>query len=278
MKKEMMAAVLACALTLSGCGGAVGDAEKTSVDEIAGQSESMYASEQPPASSASVEELAEQARQAYERLEKEHYVDSSIGPWCPLREQALVQDMDGDGIPELILATFEMAESQWTDSIDYEGWQGPVYVYSVYTYGESGLQTLMLKWPTRALTAAGCRLCIGADLMDGQPVVVTLSIDAATGVKFGDEGYSEYIHVEALNPFTGQVLDEFDQEIQDSSTANCPVETLEEKVSHFTWLTLDGRGVLSLPLPRRAAQSAVLNGEPPTDPDNPQILIKIEAL
>ena len=149
MKKRIAAALLACFL-LTGC--SVDTMADSLANDIAGQVESMYADGQPsaapafgeetaPAPTVSTAELAEQARQAYESLKAENREDPALRPWEPLVELAQIQDMNGDGIPELILATYvnitayEAAGFQWDGREIYDGFEGPVYVYSVYLWG-----------------------------------------------------------------------------------------------------------------------------------------------
>ena len=268
MKKRIAAALLACFL-LTGC--SVDTMADSLANDIAGQVESMYADGQPsaapafgeetaPAPTVSTAELAEQARQAYESLKAENREDPALRPWEPLVELAQIRNMDGNGIPELILATYvtyETAGFQWEGREIYGEFEGPIYAYSVYTYGESGLQTLISNRPTLGIVAAGCNLVIGADQMDGQPVVVVLSSDGGTGDSFGDEGYTCYIHVEAVNPFTGQCLEKLDQEIQGSRAIDRSGGSLTERVSHYTYLTLDENGILTFPQAQAATPSAV---------------------
>ena len=270
MNKRIAAALLACFL-LTGC--SVDTMADSLANDIAGQVERMYADGQSPAAPAfdgemapaptvSTAELAEQARQAYERLKAENREDPMVRPWEPLAELAQIRDMNGDGIPELILATFvnitayEAAGFQWEGQEIYDGFEGPVYIYSVYTYGESGLQTLISQRPTLGIVAAGCDLVIGADRMDGQPVVVVLSSDGDNGIDFGEERYMS-IHVEAVNPFTGQCLDKLDQEIQGSRAIDCSGGSISERVGHYTYLTLDENGILTFPQVQAATPSAV---------------------
>lgn len=266
--RKMAVLVLACALLLTGCG-TVDSTADVLADGIAGQVESMYGQATPapvpdresvPAPTASTAELAEQARQAYESLKEENRENPMLRPWEPLVELAQIQDMDGDGIPELILATYvtyETAGFQWEGREIYDEFEGPIYAYSVYTYGESGLQTLISNRPTLGIVAAGCDLVIGADQMDGQPVVVVLSSDGGTGDSFGEEGYTCYIHAEAVNPFTGQCLEKLDQEIQGSRAIDRSGGSLTERVSHYTYLTLDENGILTFPQVQAATPSAV---------------------
>lgn len=271
MNKRIAAALLACFL-LTGC--SVDTMADSLANDIAGQVERMYADgqsstapafgrEMAPAPTVSTAELAEQARQAYESLKAENREDPMVRPWEPLVELAQIRDMDADGIPELILATYvnitayEAAGFQWEGREICDGFEGPDYVYSVYTYGESGLQTLISQRPTLGIVAAGCDLVIGADRMDGQPVVVVLSSDRGTGDSFGEEGYTCYIHVEAVNPFTGQCLDKLDQEIQSSRAIDCSGGSLTERVGHYTYLMLDENGILTFPQVQAATPSAV---------------------
>lgn len=266
--RKMAVLVLACALLLTGCG-TVDSTADVLADGIAGQVESMYGQATPapvpdresvPAPTASAVDLAEQARQAYESLKAENREDPALRPWEPLVELAQIRDMDGNGIPELILATYvtyETAGFQWEGREIYGEFEGPIYAYSVYTYGESGLQTLISNRPTLGIVAAGCNLVIGADQMDGQPVVVVLSSDGGTGDSFGDEGYTCYIHVEAVNPFTGQCLEKLDQEIRGSRAIDRSGGSLTERVSHYTYLMLDENGILTFPQVHAATPSAV---------------------
>ena len=126
----------------------------------------------------------------------------------------------------------------------------------MYTYGESGLQTLISQRPTLGIVAAGCDLVIGADQVDGQPVVVVLSSDGDNGIDFGEERYMS-IHVEAVNPFTGQCLEKLDQEIQGSRAIDCSGGSLTERVGHYTYLMLDENGILTFPQVQAATPSAV---------------------
>lgn len=266
--RKMAVFVLACALLLTGCG-TVDSTADVLADGIAGQVESMYGQATPapvpdresvPAPTTSAVDLAEQARQAYESLKEENRENPMLRPWEPLVELAQIQDMDGDGIPELILATYVTYETvgfQWEGREIYDEFEGPIYAYSVYTYGESGLQTLISNRPTLGIVAAGCNLVIGADQMDGQPVVVVLSSDGGTGDSFGDEGYTCYIHVEAVNPFTGQCLEKLDQEINGSRAIDCSGGSISERVGHYTYLTLDENGILTFPQVQAATPSAV---------------------
>ncbi|HCI64207.1 MAG TPA: hypothetical protein DFH97_04110 [Clostridiales bacterium] len=266
--RKMAVLVLACALLLTGCG-TVDSTADVLADGIAGQVESMYGQATPapvpdresvPAPTTSAVDLAEQARQAYESLKEENRENPMLRPWEPLVELAQIQDMDGDGIPELILATYVTYETvgfQWEGREIYDEFEGPIYAYSVYTYGESGLQTLISNRPTLGIVAAGCNLVIGADQMDGQPVVVVLSSDGGTGDSFGDEGYTCYIHVEAVNPFTGQCLEKLDQEINGSRAIDCSGGSISERVGHYTYLTLDENGILTFPQVQAATPSAV---------------------
>ena len=266
MKKRITAALLACFL-LTGC--SVDTMADSLANDIAGQVESMYGQATPapvpdresvPAPTTSAVDLAEQARQAYESLKEENRENPMLRPWEPLVELAQIQDMDGDGIPELILATYVTYETvgfQWEGREIYDEFEGPIYAYSVYTYGESGLQTLISNRPTLGIVAAGCNLVIGADQMDGQPVVVVLSSDGGTGDSFGDEGYTCYIHVEAVNPFTGQCLEKLDQEINGSRAIDCSGGSISERVGHYTYLTLDENGILTFPQVQAATPSAV---------------------
>ena len=273
MNKRIAVALLVCFL-LTGC--SVDTMAYSLANDIAGQVERMYADGQSPAAPAfdgematptvSTAELAEQARQAYERLKEENREDPMVRPWEPLAELAQIRDMNGDGIPELILATFvnitayEAAGFQWEGQEIYDGFEGPVYIYSVYTYGESGLQTLISQRPTLGIVAAGCDLVIGADQVDGQPVVVVLSSNEDTGINFGEEEYTRCIHVEAVNPFTGQCLDKLDQEIQGSRAIDCSGGSISERVGHYTYLTLDENGILTFPQVQAATPSAVWGG------------------
>ncbi len=80
--------------------------------------------------------------------------------WGTPMGQALISDLDGNGIPDLILVTNQILDIQDNDgSVSQE----PACVFSVYTYGESGLQTLISDWPTRCVIAGGNDLVIGAD-------------------------------------------------------------------------------------------------------------------
>lgn len=270
MNKRIAAALLACFL-LTGC--SVDTMADSLANDIAGQVEKMYADGQSPAAPAfggettstptvSTAELAEQARQAYESLKEENRENPMLRPWEPLVELAQIRDMDGNGIPELILATYvtyETAGFQWEGREIYDEFEGPIYAYSVYTYGESGLQTLISQRPTLGIEAAGCSLVIGADQVDGQPVVVVLSSNEATGVDFGEEGYTRCIHVEAVNPFTGQCLEKLDQEIKGSRVIDCSGGSISERVGHYAYLTLDENGILAFPQAQAATPSAVWN-------------------
>lgn len=164
--------------------------------------------------------------------------------------QALISDLDGNGIPELILVTNQVLDIQ---DIDGSVSQEPACVFGVYTYGESGLQTLISDWPTRCVIAGGNDLVIGADSRDGQPVVVALYRGETTSANFGDVGYEGEIHAEAVNPFTGQLLEALDQEMMGGNTIYHSDGELSEKVSHYTYLTLDENGILTFPRAQAAA-------------------------
>ena len=164
--------------------------------------------------------------------------------------QALISDLDGNGIPELILVTNQILDIQ---DIDGSVSQEPACVFSVYTYGESGLQALISDWPTRCVIAAGNDLVIGVDSRDGQPVVVALYRGETTSANFGDVGYEGEIHVEAVNPFTGQLLEELDQGLMGGNTIYHSDGELSEKVSHYSYLTLDENGILTFPRAQAAA-------------------------
>lgn len=252
MKKPAVL-VLVCCLILTGCG-TVDSTADILADGIAGQVESMYVgsglatpSPVPDRDSASAPtvsavDLAEQARQAYEALKMQN--------WGTPMGQALISDLDGNGIPELILVTNQVLDIQ---DIDGSVSQEPACVFSVYTYGESGLQTLISDWPTRCVIAGGNDLVIGADRRDGQSVVVALYRGETTSANFSDVGYEGEIHVEAVNPFTGQLLEELDQEMMGGNTIYHSDGELSEKVSHYTYLTLDENGILTFPRAQAAA-------------------------
>lgn len=169
--KRMAVLVLVCCLLLTGCG-MVGSTADILADGIAGQVESMYVGsglatpapvpdrDSALAPTVSAVDLADQARQEYEALKMQN--------WGTPMGQALISDLDGNGIPELILVTDQILDIQ---DIDGSVSQEPACVFSVYTYGESGLQTLISDWPTRCVIAGGNDLVIGADSRDGQPVV-----------------------------------------------------------------------------------------------------------
>ena len=113
MNKRIAVALLVCFL-LTGC--SVDTMADSLANDIAGQVERMYADGQSPAAPAfdgetatptvSTAELAEQARQAYERLKEENREDPMVRPWEPLAELAQIRDMNGDGIPELIQTVY----------------------------------------------------------------------------------------------------------------------------------------------------------------------------
>ena len=130
------------------------------------------------APSGSAVELAVLARREYEALKMQN--------WGTHMGLTLISDLDGNGIPELILVTNRILDIQ---DIDGSVRQEPACVFSVYTYGESGLQTLISDWPTRCVIAGGNDLVIGADSRDGQPVVVALYRGETTSANFGDVGY-----------------------------------------------------------------------------------------
>ena len=177
--------------------------------------------------------------------------------WGTPMGQALISDLDGNGIPDLILVTNQILDIQ---DIDGSVSQEPACVFSVYTYGESGLQTLISDWPTRCVIAGGNDLVIGADSREGQPVVVALYRGETTSANFGDVGYEGKIHVEAVNPFTGQLLEELDQGLMGGNTIYHSDGELSEKVSHYTYLTLDENGILTFPQVQAATPSAVWGG------------------
>ena len=242
--RKMAVLVLACALLLTGCG-TVDSMADVLADGIAGQVESMYGQATPapvpdresvPAPTASAVDLAEQAQQTYEALKAQN--------WGTPMGQAQISDLDGNGIPELILVTNQILDIQ---DIDGSVNQEPACVFSVYTYGKSGLQTLISDWPTRCVVAGGNDLIIGGDQLDGQPVVVALYRGETTSCGFGDVGYEGEIHVEAVDPFTGQLLEELDQGLMGGNTIYHSDGTPEEKVSHYTYLTLDENGILTFP-------------------------------
>lgn len=245
MKKRITALAFVCVL-LTGCSATSSIADLLA-NEIGGQLEYMYASDEQalydslPDKTQSAAELAEQARQTYEKLKTDY--------WGTPMGQAQIEDMDGNGIPELILVSNQILDIQ---DIDGSVNQEPACVFSVYTYGESGLQTLISDWPTRCVLAGGNDLTIGADRLDGQPVVVALYRGETTSCSFGDVGYEGEIHVEAVDPFTGQLLEELDQGLMGGNTIYHSDGTPEEKVSHYTYLTLDANGILTFP-PAQAA-------------------------
>ena len=251
--KRMAVLVLVCCLLLTGCS-TVDSTADILADGIAGQVESMYvdgrqttSASTPDRDSAlaptvSAVDLADQARREYEALKMQN--------WGTPMGQALISDLDGNGIPELILVTNQILDIQDNDgSVSQE----PACVFSVYTYGESGLQTLISDWPTRCVIAGGNDLVIGADSRDGQPVVVALYLGETTSANFGDVGYEGEIHVEAVNPFTGQLLEELDQGLMGGNTIYHSDGELSEKVSHYTYLTLDENGILTFPRAQAAA-------------------------
>ena len=251
--KRMAVLVLVCCLLLTGCS-TVDSTADILADGIAGQVESMYVDGRqttsastpdrdsalaPPVSSM---DLADQARREYEALKMQN--------WGTPMGQALISDLDGNGIPELILVTNQILDIQDNDGgVSQES----ACVFSVYTYGESGLQTLISDWPTRCVIAGGNDLVIGADSRDGQPVVVALYRGETTSANFGDVGYEGEIHVEAVNPFTGQLLEELDQGLMGGNTIYHSDGELSEKVSHYTYLTLDENGILTFPRAQAAA-------------------------
>ena len=116
--KRMAVLVLVCCLLLTGCS-SVDSTADILADGIAGQVESMYvdgrqttSTSTPDRDSAlaptvSAVDLADQARREYEALKMQN--------WGTPMGQALISDLDGNGIPELILVTNQILDIQDND-------------------------------------------------------------------------------------------------------------------------------------------------------------------
>lgn len=125
--------------------------------------------------------------------------------------------------------------------------QGDYYVipYSVYTYGDHGVRTLIDKRVTKSAQAGGSSLVVGVDQVDGNPVIIAMSIGETTGVDFGDAGYESRINVEAVDPFRDVIVSELYQEIQGKHVVCQAPGNFSGELSRFSEMKLDENGILS---------------------------------
>ena len=177
-------------------------------------------------------DMAKAAQQAYDLI---------LSAYSSSDTKSYVLDMDENGIPEMVLVTSEMTSSsrggRTSDAIRY--------VYSVYTYRAGKVKTLISKRVTRAEQAAGNYLVVGADKVDGKPVVVTMYTGETTGVNFGDPGYEGEIYVEAVDPFADKVLATLSQQFRGESILSQTPSNFYNEISRFSAMTLDENGVLT---------------------------------
>ena len=177
------------------------------------------------------EDTAQRARQEYDAM-LEHWGSDT---------QSLISDLDGDGIPEMVLIEPKMVQvaynGQMMDSMRY--------VYRVFTYGDNGIETLIDQRITKSEQAAGNTLVVGVDKVDGKPVIVAMSVGETTGVYFGDDGYESRINVEAVDPFRDVTVSELYQEIQGKRVVSQTPSDFSEELSRYSEMKLDEYGVLS---------------------------------
>ena len=179
------------------------------------------------------EGVAKEAKQEY---------DAMLEPYWGLSDtQSLISDLDGDGIPEMVLIEPKMVQ------VAYEGqmMDSMRYVYSVYTYGDHGVRTLIDKRVTKSAQAGGSSLVVGVDQVDGNPVIIAMSIGETTGVDFGDAGYESRINVEAVDPFRDVIVSELYQEIQGKHVVCQAPGNFSGELSRFSEMKLDENGILS---------------------------------
>lgn len=176
--------------------------------------------------------VSARARQAY---------DSILEPYLGATAYSCITDIDGDGIPELIL----IADKAVRIKQDGATFDTRRFVYSVYTYGNSGAVTLINERVTPMSPASGCAIMIGVDRVDGKPMLVAKYESGPTGVYFGDDGYELEIDVQAIDPFSDVVLSELHQEIRGSTIVAESPKDFSREVRRYSQMKLDANGVLS---------------------------------
>lgn len=278
MRKRVFALMLVLLWTLSGCGAAEviakglaedianqwkyvdngtgsaesgksnGGTDSTKSTEPTAQKQTQPSEEKP---SIDGKTQTEKARQAYDAM-LEPYQESTTA-------QSLITDIDGDGIPELIL----IKDDYMTVGTGSKQYQTMRMFYSVYTYQNGSVKALISQRVTHAAPAAGSYITIGIDRIDNVPVVVAVCRGETTGNRFGDAGYEGEIDVEALDPFTGKVYSELHQELEDDRiTAQWPNSNFSAEVGRYMYVKLDANGVISFQ-PKLATQRIWRNNEQP---------------
>lgn len=234
--KKFAVFCLAALFTLTGCGSREISA-KPSAAETATQGQYVNLSNRSTGTGgATLPEKAQKAIDAYTSI-LEPYRESMYA-------QAITSDMDGDGIPELILLKDKLVTV-------YDG-KSPMSVvrmfYDVYTYTGGGVKTLVSDRDTQSMPTMSSEIQIGVDRVDGVPAVVTICYDEPTDACFGEIGYKGEFRAEALNPFTGKVLSTLSQTFRGRSIVAQTPENLFQETRRFSELELDDRGVLTFPL------------------------------
>ena len=180
------------------------------------------------------ENLAHWATHAYQSLTDSYWGKSTIVRSC-------VTDIDGNGIPELILVVDKDV------TLEYEGraFNTKRVFYSVYTYGDRGVKPLFEDRITSAVPASGSQIIVGVDHVDGKPMVVIMCGAGPTGCGFGDRGYEWEIEVQAVDPFSDAVLSELYQKVEGSTIVSQYPADFDKEVGYYEELTLDKNGMIS---------------------------------
>ena len=168
--------------------------------------------------------------------------DSILEPyWGVVPARSCITDINEDGIPELILVTDKAV------SIEYDGSiiDSRRYAYSVYTYGDNGVEALITERVTPLSPASGCWITIGVGHVDGIPRLVAMYKGETTGNFFGDSDYEAGIDVQAVDPFSDVMLSELHQEIRGSTIVSESPKDFSKEVQRYEELKLDENGVLS---------------------------------
>ena len=168
--------------------------------------------------------------------------DSILEPyWGVVPARSCITDINEDGIPELILVTDKAV------SIEYDGSiiDSRRYAYSVYTYGDNGVEALITERVTPLSPASGCWITIGVGHVDGMPRLVAMYKGETTGNFFGDSDYEAGIDVQAVDPFSDVMLSELHQEIRGSTVVSESPKDFSKEVQRYEELKLDENGVLS---------------------------------
>lgn len=225
MRRMIAVLGLVAVLTFAGC--SVDPVSLKTNDQMLGQNSETENSNQNTKNG----EEAKEAYEAYDLLLEPYEISNTA--------QALIEDIDGDGIPELVL----VRDKPVTVMIEGQAVETLRMVYSVYTYN-NGIQTLISDRVTHSAPAAGSWIKIGIDRVDGRPAVVAVCTGETTGVSFGDDGYEGEIEVEALDPYTGEVLSKLAQTVQGGRIVTQQPENIASEIRRFTALTLDENGLL----------------------------------